>query len=113
MGPLGGLEQPAGVAVGSIVSLRAAQHPDDLRDELVTVDPLDRRRCLAARDALLDAEVGPRHRSDLWEVGDAEHLSLLAEGAEPLPDRLGGSAAHAGVDLVEDVGSRATRSALA
>ena len=55
---LGGLEQLAGVAVGGLVAVSAAQHPHDLRDELIAVDSLDGRRRLPAIDALLDPEVG-------------------------------------------------------
>src|SRR5829696_7402351 len=72
-GSLGGLEELAGVAVGGLVAVAAAQHPDDLGDQFVSVDPLDRRARLAAADALLDAEVRLRHRGHLREVGDAEH----------------------------------------
>ncbi len=42
--------------------------------------------------------------SDLWQVGHAQHLALLAEGAQLLADNVGHGAADAGVDLVEHHG---------
>ena len=59
--------------------------------------------------ALLDPEVAVGHRGDLRQVGDAEHLALGAQRAQPLPDRAGGLAAHPGVDLVEHQRPRRAR----
>src|SRR5436190_1145700 len=91
---LRGFEQLAGVPVGRLVALAAAQHPDDLGDQLVAVDPLDRRRRRPALGALLDPEMALRHGRDLRKVGDAEHLPVLAQRAQPLPHRLRGLSAH-------------------
>ena len=42
-----------------------------------------------------------RQRSDLGQVGYADHLGLAGELAQPRPDRTGGVTADPGVDLVE------------
>src|SRR5438876_274808 len=47
---------------------------------------------------------------DLRQVGDAEHLALLAEASQRPADRLGDAAADAGIDLVEN--QRADRRSL-
>src|SRR5262245_36949849 len=93
------------LARGLVVAIRA-QHPDDLRDQLVAGDLLDRGERLSASDALLDPEVALRHRGDLRQVGDAEHLALGAELVQLLADGSSGVAADPRVDLVEDEGGR-------
>ena len=50
-------------------------------------------------------------RGDLRQVGDAEHLAAVAEGAQALADDAGDLAADAGVDLVEDQRLRLARRA--
>ena len=52
-------------------------------------------------------------RGDLRQVGDAEHLALVAQRPQPLADRAGGVAADPGVDLVEDEGRGPAPRALA
>ena len=56
--------------------------------------------------ALVDEEVLVGEGGDLGQVGDAEDLLAAAEGLELLADGLGGAAADADVDLVEDQGAR-------
>ncbi|MNV03626.1 hypothetical protein D3C71_939030 [compost metagenome] len=41
---------------------------------------------------------------DLRQMGDAQHLALLAQGAQLVPDDVGHGAADARIDLVEDHG---------
>ena len=69
----------------------------------------DGRRRRLALDVLLEPEVGGGQRGDLGQVGDADHLAALAQGAQPLADDAGGVAADPGVDLVEDQGRRRRR----
>src|SRR5689334_23213456 len=63
--PSGGLEQLPGVAVGGLVAVVPAQHPDDLGHQRIAIDPLDRRPRLPSRDLLLDPEVSLGERGDL------------------------------------------------
>ena len=65
------------------------------------------RAALARRLADVEVRVG-EHR-DLRQVRDAEHLVVPADVADLAADHLGDGAAHAGVDLVEDVEARRAR----
>ena len=113
-GALGGL-RAAPARGGSAAS--SPSPPPSIRTISATSSSPSTRSTVARRlapiDALLDPEVGCGHRGHLGQVGDAEHLPLLAERAQPLADRPRGVAADAGVDLVEDVGRRAARRPLA
>src|SRR3954452_3845802 len=73
------LEQLARVAVRGLVAIGPAQHPDDLGDERIAVDSLDRGHGLPPPGALLDPEMRLSHRRDLREMGDAEDLALGPE----------------------------------
>src|SRR5439155_5298183 len=95
-------EQLARVAARGLVVALAAQHAHDLGDELVAVDPLDRRLRALAPGLLDDPEVRVGHRRNLRQVCDADELALGSQLAKLLPHRPGGVAADAGVDLVED-----------
>src|SRR5262249_38172933 len=55
---------------------------------------------------LLDGKVVVGEGGDLWQVGDAEHLTGAAERGELPPDDLRDRAADPGVDFVEDDGRR-------
>ena len=88
--------------LGGLVVALGAQHADDLGDQLVAVDPLDRRLRALAAGLLVDPEVRVGQRGDLRQVGDADHLALGAQRAQPLAHRAGRVAADPGVDLVED-----------
>src|SRR4029450_13674362 len=52
----GGAQELPGVAIGSLVAVRAPQHAHDLGDQLVPVDALDRRGGLAGGDGHLGAQ---------------------------------------------------------
>lgn len=54
----------------------------------------------------LDAEVVVCFRSDLGEVGDADHLPVFAKLFELLADDGSRFSANVGVDLVKDKGGR-------
>src|SRR5262245_25504771 len=97
-------EKLARVALGRASGVVTAEHPADLVDDPLGVEPLD---CRPGRLAsiLLQPEVGRGKRGHLREVGDADHLPAAAEVAQALADGTRGVAADAGVDLVEDEGS--------
>ena len=83
-----GPEQLPRVAVGGLIAVAAAQHPDDLADQLVALDPLHAVAVAWPPSTLFSIRKWAcGHRGDLRQVGDAENLALLAEGAQPLPHR--------------------------
>src|SRR4051794_32781886 len=90
------------MARGGLVRTLATEHAADLLDHALAVEPAHAGAGPLAGDVLLEREVGPGQRGDLWQVGDAEHLAALAEGTQPLADGTCGLAADPGVDLVED-----------
>ena len=65
------------------------------------VEQLHRALRDAVAGGLADAIVRVALRGDLRQVGHAQHLALLAERAQLLPDDVGDRAADAGIDLVE------------
>src|SRR5688572_25943801 len=83
--------------------LGAARHPLDLLAPEEIVELLDAGVRRVARH-LLDSEVGIRDTRDLGKVRDRQYLRALGEPLERRGDRMGGHAADARVDLVEDEG---------
>ena len=96
---LGGLESGPG-------DLRAGDHAGDFGDPFLVADAEHARVGALAVAALFDDEVGVGEGGDLREVRDAEDLAMACDVGDGVADLLGDGAAHAGVDLVEDVEAR-------
>src|SRR5262249_5265964 len=89
--------------------LQASRHSGNFFAALGLIEALDRRLDAAVALGLLDAEVAVGERGDLRQVRHADDLPAVGDAADLLPDHLGGGAADAGVDLVEDVGRHRIR----
>src|SRR5262245_12124573 len=74
---------------------RAADHPRDLVDALLRLQPLHGRHRAIRSYRLLDAELGRPPCRDLRQVRDAEYLEVLAERPQPRPDHVGDAPADA------------------
>jgi len=85
-----------------IRDLFAAGHPRDLLDAVGALDAQQACRGAPLHVAFLDPEVCTRVRGDLREMGDAEDLMPARKFSQAAPHPVGGPAADAGVDLVED-----------
>src|SRR5688500_18808204 len=80
----------------------AADHAADFLNTTGPVQPLNCGDRPPAADRLLQMVVRRRARSDLREMGDADHLEPLAELLELLTHHLGDLAADPGIHFVED-----------
>ena len=94
-------EQLLGMPPGARVARIGSEHAAELLHDRALLDPLDAGSGDLPAGGLLDPEVALRERGDLRQVGDAEHLALLAEAAQPFAHRARRLASDTGVDLVE------------
>ena len=90
----------AGVARG------AAEHPRDFGDARFVVQRGNAGLGGVVVAVFFDAVVRVGVGGDLWQVGDAQYLPVLAEGVQQAANGVGDFAADAGVDFVEDDGRR-------
>ena len=95
-------------------AVRLSARPERSLDSSVTLasaaDFLDRRPGAGAGRVLLHDQMPVPERRNLGQMGDDQHLILLAEGGESVPNGYGRFATDAGVDLVKDERGGATGS---
>jgi heat-inducible transcriptional repressor len=89
------------MAAGGGGDVDAAEHAGDFFQAIAAAQALDAALAVAADDLLAGPVVVVTLRSDLGEVGHAQHLALFTEGTQLLPDDFGHRAADPAVDLVE------------
>src|SRR4051794_6024382 len=73
-------EKLLGVPARPCIGGLRAQHPHELLHHAVALERVDARE----RGVLLDPEMRLGQRGDLRKVGDAQHLALFAQRAQPL-----------------------------
>jgi len=87
------------VPAGSVLLALGSEHPRELLDDLLLWQLPHLRARVRRSRPLDDREVPVGQRCDLREVGDADHLTLAGELAQPRANRTGGVTADPGVDL--------------
>ena len=87
-------------------ALVAAQHAGNLTDPVFPGDWADLAADLALGCAFAHHPVVICKGCHLGQMGDGQHLAVLAELLHQTPDRIGHSAAHTRIDFVKNQGAR-------
>ena len=92
---------------GLLGDLDPPEHPRQLVHPFLGIQDLDAAVGAIPLGGLAHLQVVVAEGRDLGQMGDADHLALLAEGAQQLADDFGHPAADPHVHLVEDQGGNA------
>jgi hypothetical protein len=85
--------------------LNAPKHARDFFDPRVLIERIDRGQGPATGSSFNHLKVSMRSRCHLRKVGDAEHLTHLAEATHEPTDQLRDCATDATIGLIENQGS--------